>query len=145
MSALYVAYRLKLTGRDRLWLGLAVATLLIPRIMNQDVFLLAPGLVVVARRAAELAASPAAPTGKRMRALLRYGPNIVWGLCLAALLFGMVEHSRFSTPIALLGFSLYLIGLGVALAGEWVARASKTRGALWSLSQTPPLNSETRS
>ncbi len=145
LSALYVAYRLKLTGRDRLWLGLAVATLLIPRIMSQDVFLLAPGMVVVARRAAELAASPAAPTGKRARALLRYGPNIIWGLCFAALIFGTIEHSRFSTPVALLGLSLYLIGLGAALAGEWVARAAKTRGTLWSSLHTPPLNSETRS
>lgn len=132
LSALYIAYRLKLNRRDRLWLGLSVAALLIPRIMSQDVFLLAPGLVTVARRAAELASTRAAPSGKAVRALLRYGPNIVWGLCFAALLFGLVEHSRYSTPAALLGFSLYLIGLGAALAGEWVTRATRARGALWS-------------
>ena len=142
LSALYIAYRLKLEPKDRLWLGLAVAGLLIPRIMSQDVFLLAPGLVVVANRAAELAASRTAPEGKVVRALLRYGPNILWGLCLATLVFSLVEHSRFSMPAGLFGFSLYLIGLGAALATEWLTRASKVRGALWSGLQTPGIESE---
>ncbi len=130
LSALYIAYRIKLDDRSRLWLGLAVAALLIPRIMSQDVFLLAPGLVMAARRGAELAASRGAPTSKVTRFLLSYGPNIVWGLCLMALVFGPIAHSRYSIPLALLGFSLYIIGLGVALAGEWLATEVRTRGAL---------------
>ncbi len=140
LSALHIAYRLKLNGRERLWLGLAVAALLIPRIMSQDVFLLAPGLVVVARRAAELAASRDAPAGKTARRLLQYGPNILWGLCAVALLVGWIGRDRPCDSLALLGLSLYLICLGAALAREWV-----TSGAAWSFQQTPSLNSETRS
>ncbi len=130
-SALYAAFRLKLDDQSRLWLGLSVATLLIPRIMSQDVFLLGPGLVLVARHAADLADSRAAPEGRLTRALLRHGPAVVWGLCLMALVFGTVEHSRYSTPLALLGFSLYLIALGGALARDGLARAVETRRTPW--------------
>ena len=45
---------LRLTPSERIWLGLAVATLLIPRIMAEDVFLIGPGLLSVARAAKRL-------------------------------------------------------------------------------------------
>ncbi len=145
LSALYIAYRLKLDGRARLWLGLGVAALLIPRIMSQDVFLLAPGLVIVAQRGALLATSRDAPAGKTSRTLLRHGPNIVWGLCALALMFGWIGRDRPVDSLALLGLSLYLIGLGATLAGEWATQAAKTRNALWSpLNGRAPVKSETQ-
>ena len=119
LSALAAAHRLQLDTRERLWLGLCVAGLLIPRIMSQDVFLLAPGLVLVAQRAVTLAGfTPVTAYGKARHFLLSHGPYIVFSLCALALLFSFVEHSRYSNPLALLGLSLYLIGLGVALVIE---------------------------
>lgn len=147
LSALAAVDRLKLDPRERLWLGLCVAGLLIPRIMSQDVFLLAPGLVVVAQRSAALAiAEPITAYGKARHFLLRNGPHIVFSLCGLALIFSVVEHSRYSNPLALLGLSLYLIGLGVALVVEEPA-AEGTKGLDWQAWRALPdraVNSETQ-
>ena len=119
LSALAATDRLKLDARERLWLGLSVAGLLIPRIMSQDVFLLAPGLVVVAQRSVALATTqPVTAFGTARHFLLRNGPQIIFSLCGLALVFSVIEHSRYSNPLALLGLSLYLIGLGAALVIE---------------------------
>ena len=150
LSALAAVDRLKLDNRERLWLGLAIACLLIPRIMSQDVFLLAPGLVVVAQRSAALAiAEPLTGYGKVRRFLLRNGPHIVFSLCGLALIFSVVEHSHYSNPLALLGLSLYLIGLGAALVIEEPAAAgAKDNKALgwqpWRALPDRTVNSETQ-
>ncbi len=144
LSALAAADRLKLDGRERLWLGLSVAGLLIPRIMSQDVFLLAPGLVMIAQRAVAVAgAEPVTPLEKVRDFLLRQGPYIVFSFCVLALAFGFIQHSRYSNPLALLGLSLYLIGLGVALwLGERTADARRPQP--WSVLGAPTVNSETQ-
>jgi len=117
LSALTAADRLKLNSHERLWLGLSVAGLLIPRIMSQDVFLLAPGLVTVAQRAVAVAgAGPVTPLARVRDFLLRQGPYIVFSFCLLAFAFGFIQHSRYSNPLALLGLSLYLIGVGISAA-----------------------------
>ncbi|MGZ3305610.1 MAG: hypothetical protein ACXU8U_07085, partial [Asticcacaulis sp.] len=131
LAAIAVAAQLRMSGRDRLWLGFSVAALLIPRVMSQDVFLLGPGLVVTARRAADMARSRSAPSEPWARGLLRHGPHIVWGLCFMAFIISFIQHGRYSTPLALLGFCLYLIGLGAAVSRERIAR---TFSALQSLS-----------
>jgi len=148
LSALAAVDRLKLDGRERLWLGLSVAGLLIPRIMSQDVFLLAPGLVMVAQRAVAAAsgAQPVTPLDKVRDVLLRQGPFIVFSFCVLALVFGFIQHSRYSTPLALLGLSLYLIGLGVALLlGERTAEgADARRRQPWSVLGASTINTETQ-
>jgi hypothetical protein len=145
LSAFAAVYRLKLDDRERLWLGLCIAGLLIPRIMSQDVFLLAPGLVVVAQRGVALAgATPVGLFGKARHFLLSQGPHIVFGLCALALIFGPIGHSHYSNPLALLGLSLYLIGLGLTLArGEQLADTMVRRP--WrALTPARAVNSETQ-
>ena len=147
LSALAAVHRLKLDDRERLWLGLCVACLLIPRIMSQDVFLLAPGLVVVAQRGVALAGPMPATVGGRLRhVLLSQGPHIVFGLCALALVFGPIGHSRYSDPMALLGLSLYLIGLGVALVTDerTSENAETVRRKPWRALSVRAVNSETQ-
>lgn len=49
LCGLAVAERERLGETERLWLGLACATLANPRLMSEDLFLLGPGLLVAAR------------------------------------------------------------------------------------------------
>ncbi len=147
LSALVAVDRLKLDSRERLWLGLCVAGLLIPRIMSQDVFLLAPGLVVVAQRGVALAgAEPLTAFAKVRHVLLRQGPNIVFGLCALALVFSPFGHGRYSDPLALLGLSLYLIGLGAALAlnEQLAANPDAVRARPWPALTSAGVNTETQ-
>ncbi len=147
LSALVAVDRLKLDARERLWLGLCIAGLLIPRIMSQDVFLLAPGLIVVARRGVALAgAEGVTPLGKTRQVMLRHGPNIVFALCALALVFSPIGHGRYSDPLALLGLSLYLIGLGIALAREeqTAAGSDTVRARPWPALTSARVNSETQ-
>ncbi len=94
LSALSLAYGLKLNNSERLWLALTLAALLIPRIMSQDVFLLAPGLVVIANKSRQ------------------HGPLVIKGLCGLALFGSLTNIGDLTTPLALLGLSLYLLWAG---------------------------------
>jgi hypothetical protein len=108
---------LRLTPRERIWLGLAIATLLIPRIMAEDVFLLGPGLLAVARAARRLL-----PVSSAFEApALRRGVGILHGLCVVALAGGLTGFGDICVPLALLGFSLYLLFVGQIAARQWVA------------------------
>jgi hypothetical protein len=110
---------LRLTPRERIWLGLAVATLLIPRIMAEDVFLLGPGLLAVARTAKRLL--PASTVYEAP--VLRRGVGLLHGLCLMALAGGLTGFGDICVPLALLGFSLYLLFVGQIAARQWAAAA----------------------
>lgn len=123
-AAVAIAERLKLSARERLWFGLSVAGLLIPRIMSQDVFLVGPGLVLLARRAAAASNLRLMPQTPWIQALLRHGPHILWGLCVVTLFVSMIQNGRYSTSVAFLGFSLYVIGLGAGLSGQALGRAA---------------------
>ncbi len=141
-AAVAIAERLKLTAQERLWFGLSIAALLIPRIMSQDVFLVGPGLVMLARRAAEASNLRLMPRTKWIQTLLRYGPHILWGLCVVTLFVSMIQNGRYSTSVAFLGFSLYVIGLGAGLSGQAIGRAA---GWLRDELAAPLGNSETQS
>ena len=110
---------LRLTSVERIWLGLAIATLLIPRIMAEDVFLVGPGLLAVARAAKRLL-----PVSARFEAGgLRNGVGILHGLCVLALAGGLTDTGDVCVPLALMGFSLYLLFVGQIAARRWAAAA----------------------
>ncbi len=108
---------LRLTPAERIWLGLAVAALLIPRIMAEDVFLVGPGLLVVAQAARRLL-----PVSTAFEApALRGGVGILHGLCVLALAGGLTGLGDIAVPSALLGFSAYLLFVGQIAARQWLA------------------------
>ena len=116
LSGLCLAEGLKLDHRERLWLGLSLAVLLIPRIMSQDVLLIGPGLMIIARRTALWAASRPKLNGARsLSPVLRHGRHIVLGLCSLALLGGLTGLSDYLTPLSIFGMSLYVVWLGKTL------------------------------
>ena len=104
LSGVIVAEGLRLDGRSRLWLGLTLAALMIPRIMSQDMFLLGPGLWLLARTAAE----------RLDGGLARQAPALMLILCGVALLGGLTGTGSWLIPAALAGLG----GMIVALA--WV-------------------------
>lgn len=110
---------LQLGRQERLWLGLCLACLLIPRIMSQDVFLLAPGLIVLAQRSPELVRRT---TGKFAAAFLAHGKPILLGLCTLALAGGLSGLNAVTLPLSLLGFSLYILALGLPVLGGFALR-----------------------
>lgn len=115
-AGLLLSHRLGLSGHERMWLGLSIAVLLIPRIMSQDVFLLGPGLAVIARRAAEwLAGEVRRPWFDIVVA--RHGQAIVLVLCGFALAGGLTGTADVLTPLTFLGFSLYLLCTAKAVSG----------------------------
>ncbi|MFN3229703.1 MAG: hypothetical protein ACK41P_07620 [Asticcacaulis sp.] len=91
----------KLSPESRVLLGLSVGTLLIPRLMSQDFFLLGPGLVVM---------------GLAMRSGSgRIGPRlskIMLGLCAFALVGGAADLGDYTTKLATLGLALCVLAAG---------------------------------
>jgi hypothetical protein len=104
-SALVVAEGARLGASDRALLGLAAGTLLLPRPLAHDLFLIAPGMA-----AAVTAAGALGDVARRRMAL------IVYGACAGALLLGVVDLSDYAPKAATLVFAAALIGLGAAFA-----------------------------
>ncbi|MDV6329594.1 hypothetical protein [Asticcacaulis sp. 201] len=111
LSGLALSERLQLSRQERIWLGLSLAVLLIPRIMSQDVFLLGPGLWVAAQRMRGL-----------MTPLHEQGDSILLALCSVALAGALTGLGAYSVPVALFGFSLYLLWSGGYLAAPFLLR-----------------------
>jgi hypothetical protein len=101
-AGLALVHRLELKRHERLWLGFSLAVLLIPRLMSEDVFLLGPGLLIVASRATAAGVTPR-------------GDAVILGLCCLCLGGGLTEMAELTTPLALLGFALYLMWAATAL------------------------------
>lgn len=99
---------LRLNPPERVWLGLTIATLAIPRIMAEDVFLIGPGMLAVAGAARRLIPSATAHEAP----VLRHGPGILHALCAVALVGGLTAAGDVAVPLAILGFSLYLLFVG---------------------------------
>ncbi len=99
---------LRLDASERVWLGLAIATLAIPRIMAEDVFLIGPGLLAVGNAAWRLIPSATAAEAPA----LRHGTGILHALCAVALAGGLTAAGDVAVPLAILGFSLYLLFVG---------------------------------
>lgn len=128
LSGLCLAEGLKLDHRERLWLGLTLAVLLIPRIMSQDVLLIGPGLVVIARKSAAWAATRSTYDSHS----LRHGPDMVLALCSLALLGGLTGLSDYLTPLSILGMSLYVLWLGKTV---FAARRQSITALLWPINR----------
>jgi hypothetical protein len=109
LSGLTLAKALKLNGRERVWLGLSLAVLLIPRIMAEDICLIGPGLLLIANRSALIA--------NRTDPILRNAPGIILSLCVVALAGALTGLADYSEPVVLLGFSLFILWLGARLSG----------------------------
>ena len=100
-----IAARAGLSARERVWMGLALGTLLIPRLMAIDVYLLAPGMLAVA-----FAARAAAP------GVFRAVSWLVLGGCFLGLLFDLVDLGDFALKTALLAFALAFVVTAVGVA-----------------------------
>ncbi len=103
-SGLALAEGLQLNRRERLWLGLSLAVLLIPRIMSEDICLIGPGLWILADKSAQLAS--------HAQVVFRNGRGIVLALCVVALAGALTGLADYSEPVVLLGLSLYVLWLG---------------------------------
>ncbi|HTN41478.1 MAG TPA: hypothetical protein VLZ84_10030 [Asticcacaulis sp.] len=104
LSGLALAEGLHLNRRERNWLGLSLAALLIPRIMSEDICLIGPGLLILANRSAQLAG--------KAHAVLKNGRDIILTLCIIALAGALTGLADYSEPVALFGLSLYVLWLG---------------------------------
>jgi hypothetical protein len=106
-GAFALAEGLKFKTHERLWLGLSLSTLLIPRLMPQDVFLFGPGLLVISLKVHDLR-SPH-PWLARIR---DWGPKFVFYVCLMTLLGNNLDLGKLTTKIAIFAFSLYVMLMG---------------------------------
>jgi hypothetical protein len=110
VSAIALAEGAQVSATDRAMLGLAVGTLLLPRPLPHDLFLLGPGMAVAVSAAGALG-DPA----RRAAALA------VYGACALALLLNLVDLSDYAPKAATLVFAATLLGLGAAFARPAVA------------------------
>ena len=134
LSGLSLAEGLVLNSRERLWLGLSLTVLLIPRVMSQDIFLIGPGLAIVARKGAEWMRQQARPDR-----LVMQGPRLLLGLCILALVGGLTGLADYLTPLALLGMSLFVLWLGKTVLA---VRAGRILAPLGSLGAAKPVPGE---
>ncbi|MFZ4122014.1 MAG: hypothetical protein ACOYKM_10165 [Caulobacterales bacterium] len=93
-----------LSARERVWLGLAVGVLIIPRLMAIDVFLLAPGLLALLVAARDRATSS-----------FQTASWLVVGGAALGLLLDLVDAGDYAVKIALLAFCLAIVWVGVRL------------------------------
>lgn len=104
-AGLLLAEALDLSRAERLWFGFSLAVLLIPRLMSEDIYLLGPGMILIATRATAAGLTPR-------------GEAVVLGLCCLCLGGGLTVMADIATPLAILGFALYLL---------WAAGAASLR------------------
>lgn len=107
LSGLAIAEGLKLDTRARIWLGLSLGVLTIPRLMSQDVFLIGVGLAYIALY------SPTLTTvSKPLSVLKDRGRTILTVICVFCLIGGAAELGDFTTRISTLLLSLYVLVVG---------------------------------
>lgn len=116
LAALGLAEHHKLTGQKRVWLGLSIATLVIPRLVSYEIFLLAPGIVIVLNVARETGA-----------------PKLAWwvyGACVTSVLLSIANLAdyevvpvAFTCSLAVLwtGLPHWRCGLRAVLPKAWTA------------------------
>lgn len=107
LSGLSLAEGLKLDSRSRIWLGLSLGTLIIPRLMSQDFFYFGPGLMLIALSSGGL------ETGNRLlRHVKDRGQIFLTSICVFALIGNMLDLGDYTTRLATLALSLYVLALG---------------------------------
>lgn len=107
LSGLAIAEGLKLDTRARIWLGLSLGVLTIPRLMSQDVFLIGVGLAYIALYSPSLIA-----TSKPLSVLKDRGRTLLTVICVFCLIGGAAELGDFTTRISTLLLSLYVLAVG---------------------------------
>lgn len=107
LSGLAIAEGLKFDTRARIWLGLSLGVLTIPRLMSQDVFLIGVGLAYIALYSPSLIA-----TSKPLRVLKDRGRTLLAVICVFCLIGGAAELGDFTTRISTLALSLYVLAVG---------------------------------
>lgn len=107
LSGLVICEGLKFDTRARIWLGLSLGTLCIPRLMSQDFFLIGTGLVYIALNSPALCAASAPLTFLKDR-----GRTVLTLICVFALIGGAAELGDYTTRIATLLLSLYVLAIG---------------------------------
>ncbi|BBF82460.1 hypothetical protein [Asticcacaulis excentricus] len=107
LSGLAIAEGLKLDTRARIWLGLSLGVLTIPRLMSQDVFLIGVGLAYIALYSPSLSSA-----SKPLSVLKDRGRTILTVICVFCLIGGAAELGDFTTRISTLLLSLYVLAVG---------------------------------
>ncbi|MBU6372158.1 MAG: hypothetical protein KJS97_05465 [Alphaproteobacteria bacterium] len=111
LSALALAERASLGKDARIFLGVSVATLLTPRLMQIDFLALGPGLLAVVAAAAVAAPHVRTPVSW-----------LVYGACFAALLLGIADLGDVALKIATGLAALSVLVAGAAAAAQSTAR-----------------------
>lgn len=118
-SGLGIAEKFKLTPQQRVWLGLAVGSLLIPRVVSYEFFLFAPGMVLTMHCAKEV--------GKKWISWL------VYGACALTLLFNIGDLGDYAIlpltfacalAIAITGAPHMVLGVSHLLPKRFVKQLS---------------------
>lgn len=113
LSGIAIAEGLKLDSRARIWLGLSLGVLMIPRLMSQDVFLIGIGPVMIALYSQSLSAST-----KPLTFLKDRGLTVLTAICVFCLIGNAVELGDYTTKLATLLLSLYVLTLGGLTFGQ---------------------------
>lgn len=98
-SGLGIVEKFKLTAKQRVWLGLAIGSLLIPRVVSYEFFLFAPGMVLVIHCARD--------AGKKWISWL------VYGACALTLLFNIGDLGDFAMIPLTFACALAIVIVGV--------------------------------
>ncbi|ESQ80457.1 hypothetical protein [Asticcacaulis sp. YBE204] len=123
LSGLAIAEGLRLGSRARIWLGLSLGVLMIPRLMSQDVFLIGVGVAYIALFARSLVV-----TAKPLIFLKDRGMTILTVICAFCLIGGAVELGDYTTKLATLALSLYVLAIGGLTFAQ---RRNDIVAALW--------------
>lgn len=107
LSGISLAEGLKLDSQSRIWLGLSLGVLLIPRLMSQDFFLIGVGLLIIALNTHTLES-----TRRSVRFIINRGQTVLTTICVFALIGGAIDLGDYTTRIATLALSLYVLTLG---------------------------------
>ena len=102
LACLAVAERRRLSGVQRIWVGLACGVLVNPRLMSQDLFLLGPGVLVVLEAFAH-----------RSPRVVAIGKRVLWGLCILVALGALTGLRDETARVATLMICTGLLGLAV--------------------------------
>jgi hypothetical protein len=127
LAGFAIAEGMKLSATERVWLGLSLGVLMIPRLMSQDVFLIGIGLVAIALNSQSLAES-----SKLMNWIKNKGLTVLASICVFVLIGNAVELGDYTTRIATLALSLYVLIVG------FMAFKNVPEAIMSALSHRPP-------
>ncbi|WAC49044.1 hypothetical protein OVA03_03765 [Asticcacaulis sp. SL142] len=107
LAGLAIAEGLKLSATERVWLGLSLGALMIPRLMSQDVFLIGIGLVIIAVNSRSLNT-----VNKLVDWIKDRGLTLLTFICVFILIGNAVELGDYATKIGTLLLCMYVLLIG---------------------------------